>query len=64
MIVPKPKKRQTPVRKTIKKVIIVVEVLMTSCHVSEKPKIEPEIAHKTRSMRATIKEPGALCPAV
>jgi hypothetical protein len=33
------------IRKTIKKVTIVVPVLITSCQVSEKPNIEPVIAH-------------------
>ena len=33
------------IRKTIKKVTIVVPVLITSCQISEKPNIGPVIAH-------------------
>ena len=41
------------IRKTIKKVTIVVPVLMTSCHVSENPKIGPVTAQITIEAQAT-----------
>src|SRR5499426_3729851 len=45
-------------RKTIKNVIIVVPVLMTSCHVSLKPKTGPVPAQTTITMTATRKATG------
>src|SRR5579871_6305335 len=42
------------IRNTMRKVTIVVPVLITSCHVSEKPKIGPEIAHATMTNAAPI----------
>jgi hypothetical protein len=45
-------------RKTIKKVMIVVVVLMASCHVSEKSMSGPEFPHNKRRMRELIKAIG------
>src|SRR5262245_52126588 len=44
-------------RNTMRKVTIVVPVLMTSCHVSEYPKIGPTIAHDTMTPSAIAKAP-------
>ena len=38
--------------------MIVVVVLMTSCHVSENPKMGPEKAHSTIAKKASIKAQG------
>src|SRR5215475_6196654 len=46
-------------RNTIKKVTIVVPVLMTSCHVSEKPKIGP-VTSQTRTTAAASAKPHEL----
>src|SRR5262249_43321288 len=43
------------IRKTIRKVTIVVPVLITSCHVSEKPKRGPVASHSTMDPAATAK---------
>jgi hypothetical protein len=45
-------------RKTIRNVTIVVPVLMTSCHVSLKPKKGPEMAHNIRTAVASENAPG------
>src|SRR5262249_36198951 len=45
-------------RNTIRKVIIVVPVLMTSCHVSLKPNTGPVHAHTTIPVTATPKAIG------
>ena len=42
-------------RKTIRKVTMVVPVLMTSCHVSEKPKSGPVAAQTRMTPRAVAK---------
>ena len=44
--------------KTIRNVTIVVLVLMTSCHVSEKLKIGPVTAHTTMTKAATTNAMG------
>jgi hypothetical protein len=46
------------IRNTIKKVIIVVPVFITSCHVSLKPKSGPVNAHVMISVTAQIKVTG------
>jgi hypothetical protein len=43
------------IKNTIRKVTIVVPVLITSCHVSEKPKSGPLTAHTMTTPAATIK---------
>ena len=43
---------------TIRKVTMVVVVLMTSCHVSEKPKSGPVTAHRTSSEAAATRANG------
>jgi hypothetical protein len=48
------------IRKTIRKVTMVVPVLMTSCHVSEKPKSGPvtiQIAITARASRKVLGRP-------
>src|SRR5829696_2743329 len=45
-------------RKTIRKVTMVVPVLMTSCQVSEKPKSGPVTAQTTTTPAATAKAGG------
>src|SRR5687767_9353563 len=45
-------------RKTIRKVIIVVPVLITNCQVSLKSKIGPVSAHSTMMVAAPMKVPG------
>ena len=42
------------IRKTIRKVTIVVPVLMTNCHVSLKPKSGPVNAHTTTTSPASM----------
>src|SRR5262249_13697310 len=45
-------------RKTMRKVTMVVPVLITSCHVSENPKIGPVIPHTRTVSDAAIKAVG------
>jgi hypothetical protein len=46
------------IRKTIRKVAMVVPVLITSCHVSENPKSGPVTAHTTMTRKAMPKAIG------
>jgi hypothetical protein len=41
-------------RDTIRKVTIVVEALITSCQAYENPKIGPETAHRTTSIKTSV----------
>jgi hypothetical protein len=45
-------------RKTMRKVTIVVAVLITSCHVVPKPKIGPVTSQMTMSVTAAMKARG------
>jgi hypothetical protein len=46
------------IRKTIKNVTMVVAVLITSCQVSEKPKIGPVTAHANKTAKDSTKAQG------